>query len=124
MNKYVDELHEENEKSIHHEDMVSGTEKPVETKQKGQPTPPLPSFSKIFVPIDQQKWNDIPSVHCVKKKSVSYRISKTMTPKLCHQGFYRAEDGAMDWHTSLPFVMSRPQEHLGMVESGMIGSSS
>ena len=41
MNKYVDELPEENGKSVHYEEMVASTGKPVATKQ-------------LFVPIDQR----------------------------------------------------------------------
>ena len=33
--QYVDELPEENVKSIHYEEVVTGTERPVATKQKG-----------------------------------------------------------------------------------------
>ena len=45
MNKYVDELPEENEKSvIHFEEVVTGTVRLVATKQKEQSTPPLPSL--------------------------------------------------------------------------------
>ena len=40
MNKYVDELHEENGESVHHEEMVTGAGKTLATKQKGQTHPP------------------------------------------------------------------------------------
>ena len=36
VNKYVDELREENGESIYYEEMVNITEKPVATKPKGQ----------------------------------------------------------------------------------------
>ena len=39
MNQYVHELLEEDVKSIHYEEMVSGTGKTVATKQKGQSNP-------------------------------------------------------------------------------------
>ena len=39
MNKIVDGLPEENAISIHYEEMVTGTERPVATKQKEQSTP-------------------------------------------------------------------------------------
>ena len=64
-NKYVDELLEENGKSIHCEEMVTGTERPVATKQKEQSTPPLFSLSTMVVPIDQRKWKDIRAVDFV-----------------------------------------------------------
>ena len=40
MNKDVDELPEENVKSIHCEEMVTGTGRTVATKQNEQSTPP------------------------------------------------------------------------------------
>ena len=65
MNKCVDELREENGKSIHYEEVVTGTARSVATKQKEQPTPPLCSFSTTVVPIDQRKWKDILAVEYV-----------------------------------------------------------
>ena len=62
MNMYVEELYEENEESIHYE------EEPVATKHKGQPSPPSHSFSKMFVSIEQRRWNDILAVGYVNKE--------------------------------------------------------
>ena len=71
MNKYVDKLHEENGASVHYEEMGTGssTAKPVSTKQKIQSSPPLPAFSKMYVPADQRKWNDTPAVDYVNQRS-------------------------------------------------------
>ena len=82
--KYVEELYEETGESTHFEEMASGIEKPVATKHKEQPSPPSRSLSKIFVPIDQRKWNDISAVDYVIQRSLSYRVSKTMTQVLRH----------------------------------------
>ena len=79
MNKYVNELPEENGESIHYEEATTGTGRPVATKQKEQSTPPSSSLSSIVVPIDQRKWNDIPTIDYVDKGSVSFSVSKTMT---------------------------------------------
>ena len=68
------------------------------TKQKGESNAPLPSFSKMFAPIDQRKWKDI---LVVDEGSLSFRVSKTMTRILRHQGSHREDDGAMDWDTLL-----------------------
>ena len=70
MNKFVDELPEENERSSHYEERVTATGRPVALKKKKQSNPPIPSFSKMFVPIDQQKWKDILAVDLVDKGSL------------------------------------------------------
>ena len=62
-------LPEKNGKSVHCEEMVTGTGRPVATKQKEQSNPRLLSFSKMFVPIAQRKWKDIPAVDYVSKGS-------------------------------------------------------
>ena len=124
MNKYVDELNEENGESVHYEEMVTGMEKPVATKHKRQSIAPLPSFSKIFVPIDQRTWNDILAVDHVNKISLSYGVSKTMTGILRHHGCHREDGGAIDWNTLVTCVLSRPRERLGLDDSRMVGSSS
>ena len=79
MNEYVVELSEENRKSVHFEEMVTGTGRPVATEQKEQSNPRLLSFSKMFVPIDQRKWKDILAVDYIDEGSLSFSVSKTMT---------------------------------------------
>ena len=71
MNKYVGEISEEKEESVHHEEMAasSGTVKPVATKHKGQPSPRSNPVSQMFIPIDRRKWNDILAVDYVSKRS-------------------------------------------------------
>ena len=54
-NEYVNELSEKNRKSIHYEEVTTGTRRPVATDHKERSTPPLSSFSTIVVPIDQRK---------------------------------------------------------------------
>ena len=66
-----------------------------------QSTPPLPSFSKMFVPIDQRKWKDIAALDYVDKGSLSLSVSKTMTQILRHRGLHRETSAAMDWDTLL-----------------------
>ena len=51
----------------------------------------------MVVPIDQQKWKDIPAVDYVDQGSLSFSDSKTMTRILRHRGLHRERDGAMDW---------------------------
>ena len=41
------------------------------TEQQEQSTIALNPLSKIFIPIDQRKWNDIPAVDSVKKVSLA-----------------------------------------------------
>ena len=101
MNKYVDEVPEESGKSFHQ------FARPVTTKQKEQLNPPVPSFSKMFVQIDQRKWKDIPAVDHVDEGSLSFRVSKTMTRILRHRGFHREDDGAMSWGYIVTYVVSR-----------------
>ena len=78
MNEHV-ELPEENGKSVHCEEMVTGTGRPVATEQKEQSNPRLLSFSKMFVPIDQRKWKDILAVDYVDEGSLSFSVLKTTT---------------------------------------------
>ena len=87
MNKYVEESNEEKGESSCHEEMASGSGigKPIATKQKGQSSPQSYLVSKIFVPIDQQKWNDILAVNDVIKGSSSWSVSRIMTKMLRHQ---------------------------------------
>ena len=67
MDKCVNELPEETGKSCHFELVTPGAGRPLATKQKEQPTPPLSSLSTIVVPIDQRKWKVIPAVDYVEK---------------------------------------------------------
>ena len=92
-NIYVSELPEENGKSIHCEEVIAGSERPVATKLKEQSTPPLSSLSTVVVPIDQWKWKDIPAVNHVDKGSLLLSVSKTMTRILRHRGLHRGADG-------------------------------
>ena len=96
MNKYVNELPEEAGESIHYEEMVTGTGKPVAAKIKEQPIPTLPSFSTMVVPIDQWKWKDILVVDHVDERSVSF-----------NRGLYLETDGAMEWNILLLMVRCR-----------------
>ena len=103
LNKYVNELPEENGKSFPYEEAVTVTERPVATKQKEPSTPPLPSLSRIVVPIDHRKWKDIPAVDNVDKGSLS-SVSKTMTRIRRHRGLHRETDVAMEppqWSAAL-----------------------
>ena len=86
MNKYVEALYEENEESVYYEEMVTGIWKPVATKHKRQSSPPAHSFSKVFVPNEQRKWNCIPPVDCVIKGSLSWSVSKIITKMLRYHG--------------------------------------
>ena len=85
---------EENGESIHYEEMDTGMRKPVATKHKQQSSPPSHSSSKMFVPIDQRKSNDIPAVDNVNQRSLLYRVSLTVTKILRHHGCHRENDGA------------------------------
>ena len=60
VNTYVNELPEENGRSIHQDEVTTGTGRPVATTQKEQSTPPSSSLSTILVPIDLGKWKDVP----------------------------------------------------------------
>ena len=75
--------------------LITGTERPVATKQKEQSTPPWTSLSTMVVPIDQRKW--IPAVDNVDQGSLSFSDSKTMTRILRHRGLHRERGGAVDW---------------------------
>ena len=97
MNKYVNELPEENGKSIHCEEETTSVGRPFATKQKEQSTPPLLSLSTIAVPIHQRKWKDSLAVDYVDNGSVSFSVSKTMTRILRHRRLHREADGAMEW---------------------------
>ena len=79
LNKYANELPEENEKSNHSEEMTTDTARPVATKQKEQYTPPLSSLSTIVVPIDQRKWKDILASDNGGKGSLTFSVLKPMT---------------------------------------------
>ena len=63
-NRYVDEAFEEMEEPPHVMEMVSCTsiEESIAMKQPEQSSVPMNPPSKIFIPIDQRKWNDRPSV--------------------------------------------------------------
>ena len=74
MNKYVSEFLEENGKSIHYEEVTTGTARPIAAKQKEQSTPPLSSLFTIVVPTDQRKWKDIPAVDYVDEGSLSFSV--------------------------------------------------
>ena len=102
MNKYEDEFPTDNGKSVDYEEMFTGTVRPVATKQKGQSNPPLPSFSKMFVPIGLWRWRDTPAVDYFDKRSLSFRFLKRLTRILRHQDSHREDDGAMDWNSLLP----------------------
>ena len=52
MNKYVEELYEENGDSIHYEEMATGMSKPLRQNTRGPSSPPSQSFSMTFVPND------------------------------------------------------------------------
>ena len=55
LNKYVNDLREENGKYTHWEEATASTGRPVATKQKEQFTPSLSSLPTIVVPVDQRK---------------------------------------------------------------------
>ena len=57
-----------------------------------------------FVPIDQRKWNDIPAVDYVSRRSLSWRVLKIIAKMLRHQGSGREDDVAIDWNTLLPLL--------------------
>ena len=59
--KYVNELPEDNKKSIHYEDVASSAGKLVAIKQQEQfiPYSSSSSSSSTVMPINQRKWNDI-----------------------------------------------------------------
>ena len=65
--------------------------------------------SKIFMPIDQRKWSDIPAVNSVKKQSLAWRVSKKVTIFSRHQELHREIDGAICW-CSLLLVLRRDFE--------------
>ena len=44
------------------------------------------------------------AVDYVNKRSLSYRVSKTMTRVLRLHGSHREDDGAIDWSTLLPML--------------------
>ena len=79
----------------------SCTEKPVARKHKGQSSPQPNLISKMSVPIAQRKWNDFLAVDYVSKKSLPYRVSKTMTWILRQYGSQPDDDGAFDENTLL-----------------------
>ena len=78
----------------------------------------------MLVPIDQRKWKDIPAVDYVNKRSVSYRVPKTMARILRHQGFDREDDGAMDWNTLLPLFCRDSENASEWADAGMVRSFS
>ena len=57
--------------------------------------------SKMFVQIDQRKWKDIVAVDFVSNRSLSWRVSKTMTKMLRNHGSHREDDRAIDGGTLL-----------------------
>ena len=77
---------------------LAGAWKPFATKHKGEPSPQSDLVSKIFLQIDQRKWNDILAVDYVsKKRSWPWRVSNIVTEMSRH----RADDGAIGWNTLL-----------------------
>ena len=48
-------------------------------KQQEQPSTPMNPPSKVFIQIDQRKWNDILAVNSVKRESLAWKISKKVT---------------------------------------------
>ena len=66
-NRYVDEVWQELEEPPHDVDMVRYTsiEESNATKQQEQSSIRMNPLSKIFIPIDQWKLNDIPAVNGV-----------------------------------------------------------
>ena len=59
MNKSVEDIFEEREESSHHEELQLVPAPGNRDNQSPQSYP----VSKMFVPIDQRKWNEIPSVN-------------------------------------------------------------
>ena len=96
IDKYVNELPEDNKKPVHYEDVASSAGKLVAIKQQEQfiPSSSSSSSSSTMMPINQRKWNDISAVE--KLDDTSYKISKQMTRLLRHQGYHREDDGAIE----------------------------
>ena len=100
-----------------------GTEKPVATRHRGQSSPQSNLVSYMCVPPDHRKWNEVPAVDDVSKRSLSWRVSQIVTKILRHRGSHREDDGAIDWNNIGTYVMSRlrTRERLeGHIRNGCI----
>ena len=81
--------------------------------------PPIPQsnlVSKMFVPNDQRKWDGIPAVDYVSRRSFPWRVSKIMTKMLRLHGSHREDDGAIDWNSFSVMPRFRKRECLEMVQ--------
>ena len=105
-NRDVDEAWQELEELPHDVGMLSfsSIEESNATKRQEQSTIPVNPLSKIFMPIDQRKWNDTPAVNSVKEESLASRISKKVTIFSRHQELHREIDGAIHWCSLLPML--------------------
>ena len=114
------------EKSVRTKVMATGMTKPLRQNTRGNQVHHHIPSPRCSYRIDQRKWNDIPAVDYVYKRFLSYRLSKTLTRILRHQGSHREDDGALDWEDVVTYVVSRLRirECLEMDESGMAGPSS
>ena len=110
-NRHVDEAWQELEEPPHDVEMVifSSIEESNATEQQEQSSIPMDPPSKIFMPIDQRKWSDIPAVNSVKEESPAWRVSKKVTIFSRHQELHREIDGAICW-CSLLLVLRRDFE--------------
>ena len=80
LNKYVDELYKEQGESF--SASGSGMVKSVATKHKGQSSPQSHPVSKMFVPIEQRKWN---CSHLEKDGAIDWN---TLSPVFCRDYEY------------------------------------
>ena len=70
MNKYVNELPEENGKSIHVEEVTASTADPLrQNRANNYSLHHYSALSTIVVPIDQRKWRDVPAVKTTPQKT-------------------------------------------------------
>ena len=90
---------QELEEPPHDVEMVifSSIEESNATEQQEQSSIPMDPPSKMNMPLDQRKWNDIPAVNSVKKVSLAWRVSKKVTIFSRHQELHREIDGAICW---------------------------
>ena len=84
VNIHVDELREENGTSIHNEEVTTGAGGPVATKQREQSNPPSPSFSKMFVPINQRKWKRHSCPSTMSMRDPCHSESRRQRPEYYH----------------------------------------
>ena len=95
-------------KSIHFEEMVTSTERPFATKRKGQSNPPLPSFSKMFVPVDQptEVERHLPSTSSIRD--------------LCHlvSRILRRQGSRRWWCNGLEYIVTCVCRRNGRVRNG------